>query len=148
MLIKLLAITISMLILGMVVELVRREKLTFKYALSWMVLAGIALFFAVFDQLLFKIAYAFGFELPSNFIFFMLLAFFVFLSLFLTIFLCEQNTRNDTMAQKIGILEFELERLNQFLEDKTGNGTVPSGKEPSSLKNSAPMTQKKEKNPS
>ena len=116
--IKCLAIIISLLLMGMVIELTRREKLTFKYALSWILLSVLALFFAVFDRLLFKIAYAVGFELPSNFIFFMILAFFVLLSLFLTIFLCQQNMRNDTMAQKIGILEFELERLSQFLEDK------------------------------
>ena len=116
--IKLLSIIISLALFTMVVELVRREKLTFKYAFGWLVISGAALFFAVFDQLLFKIAYSFGFQLPSNFIFFMLLVFFVLLSLFLTIFLCEQNNRNDTIAQKIGILEFEIQKLNQTLEDR------------------------------
>ncbi|HLD69497.1 MAG TPA: DUF2304 domain-containing protein [Candidatus Omnitrophota bacterium] len=115
--IKWLAIIVSGGILWTVIELVRREKLTFKYALSWLVISTAALFFAVFDSLLFRIAHTLGFELPSNFIFFSLLAFFVFLSLFLTIFLCEQNNRNDTIAQKIGILEFEIERLNKLTED-------------------------------
>ena len=114
--IKWLAIVVSGGVLWMVIELVRREKLTFKYALSWIVISSAGLFFAVFDHLLFRIAHACGFELPSNFIFFSLLAFFVFVSLFLTIFLCEQNNRNDTIAQKIGILEFEIERLNKLLE--------------------------------
>ena len=114
--IKCLAVLISGLVFLTVIELVRREKLTFKYALSWIVISAAGLFFAVFDRLLFRIAHACGFELPSNFIFFSLLAFFVFLSLFLTIFLCEQNNRNDTIAQKIGILEFEIERLNKLLE--------------------------------
>ena len=116
--IKGLAMIISGGVLWTVIELVRREKLTFKYALSWLVISAAALFFAVFDRLLFKIAYACGFELPSNFIFFSLLVFFVLVSLFLTIFLCEQNNRNDTIAQKIGILEFEIQRLNQILEEK------------------------------
>lgn len=115
--IKWLAILISGGILWTVIELVRREKLTFKYAFSWLVISAAALFFAVFDSLLFRIADALGFELPSNFIFFSLLVFFVFLSLFLTIFLCEQNNRNDTIAQKIGILELEIERLNKLVED-------------------------------
>ena len=116
--IKILAIIVSAAVLSTVIELVRREKLTFKYAFGWMVISGVGLFFAVFDQLLFKVAYAWGFQLPSNFIFFMLLVFFVFLSLFLTIFLCQQNNRNDTIAQKIGILEFEIQRLNQVLKEK------------------------------
>jgi len=72
-----------------------------------------AIFFTVFDSFLFKIAYFFGFALPSNFIFFSLLSIFVFLSLLMTLFLCQQNRRNDIMAQKMAILEFEIEELKR-----------------------------------
>ena len=119
--IKWLGIVVSCCVFWLVIELVRKEKLTFKYALGWLVVSSLGLFFAVFDKLLFRIAYGLGFELPSNFIFFFLLSFFVFLSLFLTIFLCEQNNRNDTIAQKIGILEFEIQRLTQLLESQEKN---------------------------
>lgn len=57
-----------------------------------------------------------GFELPSNFIFFALFCVFVFLSLLLTVFLCQQNSRNDVMAQKIALLEFELKELKKKLK--------------------------------
>ena len=116
--IKSLTVSISAAIFLTVVELVRREKLTFKYAFGWLMLSLAALFLAVFDHLIFKVSRSLGFELPSNFIFFTLLVFFVFLSLFLTLFLCQQNNRNDKIAQKIGILEFEIERLSRLLEDK------------------------------
>ena len=106
-----LAIAISVAMLVFVLDLVRRRKLTFKYALGWLLAAGAAVFFAVFKQLLFACAAFLGFELPSNFIFFALLCVFVFLSLLLTVFLCQQNGRNDAMAQKIAILEFELKEL-------------------------------------
>lgn len=122
--IKWLAILLSIGVLWTVIELVRREKLTFKYALSWLVISTAALFFAVFDSLLFRIAHTLGFELPSNFIFFLLLVFFVLLSLFLTIFLCEQNNRNDTIAQKIGILELEIERLSKLVEADSKDGNT------------------------
>lgn len=108
---KILAALLSMIVFLTVLELVRRGKLTFKYALGWMVISVLAVFFVVFDRLLLSLSDWFGFELPSNFIFFSLLGFFVFLSILLTTFLCEQNIRNDTMAQKIGILEMELEEL-------------------------------------
>ncbi|MBI4309945.1 MAG: DUF2304 domain-containing protein [Candidatus Omnitrophica bacterium] len=109
--IRLLALGISLVIFLFVVDLVRRRKLTFKYALGWLFTAGAAVFFAVFHRLLFACAALLGFELPSNFIFFALLCAFVFLSLLLTVFLCQQNERNDAMAQKIAILEFELREL-------------------------------------
>ena len=68
---------------------------------------------AVFYKFLFKLASILGFELPSNFIFFTLFCVFVFLSLVMTVFLCQQNNRNDTMAQKIALLEFEIKQLKQ-----------------------------------
>jgi hypothetical protein len=108
-----LAILLSFLMFLFVIDLVRRHKLTFKYALAWLVVALIGVFFSIFHKLLFRIADFLGFELPSNFIFFTLFCVFVFLSLVLTVFLCQQNNRNDTMAQKIALLEFEIKQLKQ-----------------------------------
>jgi hypothetical protein len=110
-----LAILISSVIFLFVLDLVRRQKLTFKYALAWLFVSAGAIFFAVFKNLLFDISVWAGFELPSNFIFFALLSAFVFLSLLLTVFLCQQNSRNDRMAQKIALLEFEIQQLRKHL---------------------------------
>ncbi len=100
------------------IELMRREKLTFKYAFGWILISAMAMFFVVFDQLLFGLSRWIGFALASNFIFFVLLFCFVILSLFLTVFLCQQDIRNEIMAQKIGILEMEIEYLKKQLERK------------------------------
>ena|ERR1041385_1673154 len=111
--IKLLSFILSLGIFLFVMELVRRERLTFKYAMGWLSAAALAVFFSLFPKCLFKLSTMFGFELPSNFIFFALLCTFVFLGLLLTVFLCQQNNRNDRMAKKIGILEFELGELKK-----------------------------------
>ena len=115
---KLLALSLSVVMLGVTIELIRRERLTFKYACGWMLISLLAIFFEIFDGLLFEISHWFGFTLPSNFIFFALLVAFVFLSLFLTVFLCQQDVRNDTMAQKIGILEMEVAQLKKEQDNK------------------------------
>ncbi len=109
--IQLLAVVVSLVIFLFVLDLVRRHKLTFKYALSWLSVAAAAVFFAVFKGLLFQCAAFLGFELPSNFIFFAVISALVLLSLLMTVFLCQQNERNDTMAQKIAILELELKEF-------------------------------------
>lgn len=114
--IKSFALLLSGMVFVIAVELVRREKLTFKYAFGWMLMAALAIFFVIFDRILFEFSRWFGFTLPSNFIFFILLFGFVIWSLFLTVFLCQQDTRNDTMAQKIGILEMEIEYLKKKSE--------------------------------
>jgi hypothetical protein len=111
--IQILAVIISVLIFLSVVDLVRRHQLTFKYALAWLFVSATAVFFAIFKNLLFQCAAFLGFELPSNFIFFALLSGFVFLSLLLTVFLCQQNGRNDAMAQKIALLELEINELKK-----------------------------------
>ena len=110
---RFLSIILSVFVLLFVIELVRREKLTFKYAMGWLIILALAIFFAVFDRCLYGLSAWFGFHLPSNFIFFVILGGFVFLSLILTIFLCQQNSRNDATAQKLGILEQELEELKK-----------------------------------
>ena len=114
---KSLALGFGIIILLFALELIRREKLTFKYALGWIVIGLLAVFSSVFQEAVFKIALFFGFVLPSNFIFFSLLSFFIFFSLLLTVFLCQQNNRNDIMAQKIGILELEIEQLKKKIKD-------------------------------
>ena len=108
---KILTIIVSLLILAFIIELARRGKLTFKYAFGWIILSVLGAVLATFDRLLFALADFFGFQLMSNFVFFGLLCFFLFLSLMLTAFLCEQNRRNDIIAQKLGQLEAELKDL-------------------------------------
>ncbi len=114
--VKILSIAVPLSALLLVIELIRQEKLTFKYAFGWICVSLVAIFFTIFDAVLFKIAYFFGFKLPSNFIFFSLLSVFVFLSLLMTLFLCQQNSRNDIMAQKMAVLEFEVEELKKGKE--------------------------------
>lgn len=96
-----------------VIEFVRREKMTFKYAFAWLGVSLAALVCAVFEAVPFTIARFFGFELTSNFVFFTLLSAFVLLTLLLTVFLCQQNSRNDVIAQKLASLEFELKELKK-----------------------------------
>ena len=111
--VKFLSITLSVFILAFIVELARREKLTFKYSFSWILVTVVAIFFACFDSALYSLAAFLGFQLPSNFIFFAVMCGFVFLSLLLTIFLCQQNRRNDKIVQRIGILEQEIKELGK-----------------------------------
>ena len=110
------AVIVAVGIFLFVIDLVRRRRLTFKYAMAWLLVSAGAIFFAVFYHLLYACAAFLGFELPSNFIFFALFCVFVTLSLLMTVFLCQQNNRNDVMAQKIALLEFELKELKKKLK--------------------------------
>lgn len=111
--IKVIAIIISVTIFLFVLDLVRRRKLTFKYALAWLGVSLAAIVSSIFHEFIFAVAAILGFELPSNFIFFSLMSAFVFLSLLLTVFLCQQHERNNAMAQKLAILESDIIKLKK-----------------------------------
>jgi hypothetical protein len=110
---------LSVAVLTIVIELVRREKLTFKYAFGWILIAVLALLLTIFDRLLFRIGSLMGFDVTSDFVLFIFLSAFVILSLLMTLFLCQQNSHNDTIAQKLGILEFDVKNLKEKSEQKT-----------------------------
>ena len=116
--IQMLAIILSLFVFLFVVELVRSERLTFKYAFAWLFFAALGVVFSIFKEPLFTLSRWCGFELPSNFIFFGLLCAFVFLSLLLTVFLCQQNKRNDRMAQTLGLLELEIRKLKERVDGR------------------------------
>lgn len=108
-----LAVGLSLLMGALVLELIRRKRLTFRYAFVWLLVAVLGVVLALFHHILFDLSVFFGFELPSNFIFFVLFGVFIFLTLLMTVFLCQQHNRNDKMAQKIALLEAALHELQQ-----------------------------------
>jgi len=118
--VKIFAAGVLMIFLLLIVEMCRRQKLTFKYALGWLVFAIVGLAAVIFDTYVAMLSAWCGFIVTSNFIFFCLMIFFIILSLFLTTFLCQQNKRNDAMAQKIGILELELQDLQNDIKKRHG----------------------------
>jgi hypothetical protein len=107
--VKTFAIVIAFSIFILVLELIRRQKMTFKYSLAWLSASLTVVFFALNESVLFGLAKWVGFQLPSNFIFFSLLVFFVLLTLRLTLYINEQNTKTEKLAQAIGILEYKLQ---------------------------------------
>jgi hypothetical protein len=121
--VKTFAILISVLILLSVVELIRRQKMTFKYSMFWLGMCLTVLFFAFNETLLKDISAFAGFELLSNFIFFLLLVFFIFLSLLLTIYINEQNSRSEILAQSIALIEHKLRQA----EKKNENHKIEDG---------------------
>ncbi len=111
---KAIIVFLSLMLLGSIVDLARRGRLTFKYAFSWLLLCGLTIFFTFYHKPLQMISQFFGFTLMSNFIFFIAHCFFIGLSLLLTIFLCQQNIRNDRMAQKIAHLELKISKIEKL----------------------------------
>ena len=113
------SIGIAVMLLLLTIELLRREKLTFKYAISWLSGCLVAVFFGINRDVVMSISNGLGFEIPSNFIFLGLFCLLLFMSLLMTVFLSQQSRRNDQMAQQIGLLKHDFQQLKHSLkEDK------------------------------
>ncbi|MCM8774740.1 MAG: DUF2304 domain-containing protein [Candidatus Omnitrophica bacterium] len=113
---KLFVIITSLLILLTVVELIRRQKMTFKYSMFWLGASFSGLVLSLNENILVTLSELTGFSLPSNFVFFLLLVAFIFLSLLLTLYVNEQNNRTETLAQTLALLEHEI-RTIQSVQD-------------------------------
>lgn len=105
---KYVAVFVLLCIFALIIDLIRREKLTFKYAFGWMAAVIVGLVIALASHFFEYIALLLGFELLSNFIFFCCVGVAVILGLLLTVLLCQQSQRNECMAKKIAWLEYEL----------------------------------------
>lgn len=110
---KLFAATMAVVVFLFIVELIRRQKMTFKYSLFWLGTSFLVLVLAFNENLLGRLSELAGFSLPSNFVFFLVMLFFIFLSLALTIYVNEQNIRTDTLAQHLALLELEFKKFQQ-----------------------------------
>jgi len=111
--IKIFTLGILIIFVFLIIQLCRSGRLTFKYAVGWLCFGAIGIIGAIFDNFVSVLAHRCGFIVTSNFVFFALMIFFIILSLFLTTFLCQQNKRNDIMAQKIAIMALELDYLKE-----------------------------------
>jgi hypothetical protein len=117
---KYFALIVAIGIFLFVINLIRREKMTFRYSLFWLSACIAVVTLALWDGLLRRISSLAGFELPSNFVFFLLLAFFTALSLMLTIYINEQNNRTQALAQAISQLQFKINQLEKNRSDGRG----------------------------
>ncbi len=108
---KIFSLAILTALFVLIIELIRRERLTFQYAIGWIcaVIGGALIVLA--EGLAVRMANALGFELLSNFVFFCCMGIAVILGLFLTVLLCRQAKHNERMAKKIAWLEDEVKDL-------------------------------------
>ncbi len=126
---KILAIFFASVISVSVIDMIRRRKMTFKYSLGWLSACLVVIFFSANDYFLKHVSKFFGFALPSNFIFFLLLIFVIFLSLLLTVYTSEQNSRLEAIAQALAIFEYQGKKTKREGPLSGQDPARPSGKE-------------------
>jgi hypothetical protein len=110
---KIVAITISVSILLLILELVRKRRLREEYSVLW-ILTGIAIVvLSLWYGLLQKITSLIGAGLPTSTLFFFALIFLILVSLQFSVKISDLSNQVKEMAQKMALLEVKDPRPSQ-----------------------------------
>lgn len=106
-------LVISIFFLIFVLFRVRRGKYLLKYSLVWIFLSLIGVISSIFPEWVHVVAFALGFNLSSNFVYFALIMFLLVVNLVLCGVLSKQETTIKSIVQELSIVKAEQERDNE-----------------------------------
>lgn len=111
------ALLLALALLLLVFELLRRRHLREKYAAIWVAVAVGTMVLALFPSLLYRGASLLGIQTPSNLLFLVSLVVLLSISLQLSGEVGELEEQTRTLAEEVGALRLELERLQRRLDE-------------------------------
>jgi hypothetical protein len=115
----------SMVTLGLLFEMMRRQRLREKYAVFWAVVALLTLLVAAFPALLDAAASLVGVAVPANLLFFVASMLLLVVSVQHSSELGRLEERTRTLAEEVALLRLQLEN-----ESSGRHGRVPAATDP------------------
>jgi hypothetical protein len=109
--VQLFAALASVVLLGIVIELIRSRKLRERYALLWLATAGVILFFAVWRSGLHSLSQALGIAYPPNALFVLAMLFVLVLLLHFSTVISKLSDRSTVLTQRVALLDERLREL-------------------------------------
>ena len=109
--VQLFAALASVVLLGIVIELIRARKLRERYALLWLGTAGVILLFAAWRSGLHELSRALGIAYPPNALFVLAMLFVLVLLLHFSTVISKLSDRSTTLTQRLALMEQRLLEL-------------------------------------
>jgi hypothetical protein len=113
------AVAISLLLLGVVLDLVRRRKLTEEYSFIWLMCAAAMLILSLWRDILHFAARALDVYYPPALLLLVLILFVFIASLYFSVVVSRQRQQIDRLMEDVALLDAELRELRE------GAGTIP-----------------------
>jgi hypothetical protein len=124
---QIVALMVSIGMLVLIIELVRRRKLREEYSWLWLLTVSTILLLSIWFGLLKWITHLVGALVPSSTIFLLAFLFLIFISLHFSVVISKLTHRDVELAQKYALLELELSELKKqcsaLSEKKEENGS-------------------------
>jgi hypothetical protein len=105
--VRIAAVIVTAIMLGIVLELVRRRRLVERYALLWMTVALVLLVLAIWNQLLDTASNAIGIDFPPNVLFLAAFAVAFLLLLHFSVITTRLSEETKILAQEVARLDAE-----------------------------------------
>jgi hypothetical protein len=106
--VRIVAVVLTAVMLGIVLELVRRRRLVERYALLWMIVALTLLVLAIWNQLLSVASDAIGIAVPANALFIAAFAVAFLLLLHFSVITSRLSEETKILAQEVARLDTEV----------------------------------------
>jgi hypothetical protein len=111
--VRIAAVIVTAIMLGIVLELVRRRRLVERYALLWMTVALALLVLAIWNQLLSTASNAIGIDVPANALFIAAFAIAFLLLLHFSVVTTRLSEETKILAQEVARLDAEARATRQ-----------------------------------
>jgi hypothetical protein len=109
--VQLVAIVVSAALLAIVIELVRRRRLTEDYSFIWIVCAAALLALSLWRNLLDLAAFALGVHYPPAVLLLVLTFFVVIVSLYFSVVVSRQRQQIEDLVEEIALLDADVRAL-------------------------------------
>ncbi len=109
--IQIVIVAVILIALIYIINLIRKNKLDIKYALSWIIVGVIIIIFTCFPAIMISVSKFLGIVSPINMIFFLGFCFSLLILFSLTVALSINSKRVKNLNQKMALLEKEINDL-------------------------------------
>ena len=110
---RIVALTVTIGLLFLIIELVRRRRLREEYSWLWLLTVSTILVLTVWFDLLRWMTSLIGAVIPSSTIFMLAFIFLIFISLHFSVVISKLTNRNIELAQRYALLELELSEIKK-----------------------------------
>jgi len=118
-------LAVAIVLLGTILELVRRRKLREKYAVIWVFTGVTILPLAAFPRVLDDLALSLGILSGTSLVLFLAVAFLLLLAMHLSWELSQLEEETRILCEEVALIRAELNRQSQQAEDATRHVHLP-----------------------
>lgn len=108
---QLFSILITVFVLFLILQLLRKNKMSIKFSLLWIFVDLFLIFCEFFPNILFSIGNLFGIISPTNFVFSVCVAMLLGIVIQLSIEITRQDKHNQDLAEEVAILRTQMNEI-------------------------------------